>query len=499
MKHLTGVVQPQTAIALKSFFRTGAPTFRIFLDVTCTLPEDWKQLWAAPPIDPRADPTRAKQDLAWWWMKYGAAGFVPHMLSVSPFVTKDWQSANASLVVFFAQHSTGMPSITQQQCLDRLRLGSEAFRATGGARHFFILTGDNGPCCIDGRYKDVDFLGFRIIGNHGQYGIEHQLDRWGIAPPIPCFDSRKDISIPAPAVHYPALPRAAVQPRAFGRGEERPLLIFHAGVNKYSACRRRLLELFEHHSATDVRVARALPRNETAMLMLRARFCPVCSGFAPWTGRLPEVMQAGCVPIIIEERWKLPFGELLDYASFSASLPLDRLDSLVSYARTLDYGRLQRGVLKARRAMRYDLSEVPTGGDMLPLLVFEMWRRLQLPVPDSSYIRQANSKRTENAPGSSHASIMGAPTRFFADSMLVLNQSHAFLNQTRYRCWTHGYTCECARADLHAMNRRMRWPPYPDRLGGEAVRAMQAAWLREHVPWAVAPMRTWTRPGRMDR
>ena len=91
------------------------------------------------------------------------------------------------------------------------------------------------------------------------------------------------------------------------------------------------------------------------------------------------------MPIVITERWRLPFEGLLDYSRFSGSLPLSRLEELPAYARSLDHARLLRGALQARHAMRYDLGRVHGGKDMLPLLIFEMWRRLRAPLPAKSY------------------------------------------------------------------------------------------------------------------
>ena len=68
-----------------------------------------------------------------------------------------------------AARDAGGPAIVQQQCLQRLAARSEAFRATNGSRHFFIFTDSRGPCCLDGKYKDVDFLRHHIIGCAGRH------------------------------------------------------------------------------------------------------------------------------------------------------------------------------------------------------------------------------------------------------------------------------------------------------------------------------------------
>ena len=146
---------------VEALFSSDGPPFRIFLDDACELPRDWRSSWASP----RQWGGRSSVH---WATKYGAAGFLPHMVEQSPYVTRAWSEANASLVVLFARSFAGGPAIVPQQCLRRLAERSEAFRATGGARHFFILTDDRGPCCLDGKYKDVSFLNHHIIGNHGE-------------------------------------------------------------------------------------------------------------------------------------------------------------------------------------------------------------------------------------------------------------------------------------------------------------------------------------------
>jgi hypothetical protein len=400
--------------------------------------------------------------------------------------------------------NSDMPSITQQQCLQRLRSRSAAFRATRGARHFFLLTGDNGPCCVDGRYKDVDFLKYRIIGNHGQDGVAHHHAFFGIAPPIPCFDARKDISIPAPSVHRPRVPHATLAPWAQTTDLSRELLLFAVGKNRHSACRVRLLRMFEGSHDPSVLVRASLPRNETARMMLRARFCPICSGFTPWTQRLPEALAAGCVPILVRERWRLPFEGILDYTRFSGSIPLSRLSSLVTYAKSLDHAHLQRGALIARWSMLYDLGvegvsgAPPSMGDgMLPLLAFEMWRRLRVPVPSADWARTLRSG-VDTSRAYSPAFRASKTKAESADGKFILNASFAYLNATTFRCRTTGKTCECARASgespVAKWNGKMLKPFHVDVPGDHATERARwdvpkeaARWLHEHYGEVLSP------------
>ena len=370
-----------------------------------------------------------------------------------------------------------------------------------------------------------------------QVGVSHVSPRFGLAPPIPCFDARKDISIPTPSVHWPRVPYASPSSHAHAKprlGADRPLLLFAVGANRYSACRQKLLHHFERRSDDGrIVVARYLPRNVTAQLLLHARFCPICSGFSPWTQRLPEVMrspsapspwyfatcvpwaswshhcmsasppwhahgsrpirhghdmvvawygtgcamqvlEAGCVPIVITERWTLPFDDLLDYSAFTGQLPLTRLDELVTYAHSLDHAALQRRAMLARHTMRYDLGprradwRARASGevDMLPLLVYEMWHRLQWPMPQ---VVIASSTRSGVRTDENYSVPNASASQPWADGYIRLNRSHAFLNETLYRCWTRGIVCSCGRASANASsasnrywNYKRLWPPKVD-------------------------------------
>ena len=220
---LENVTFPAPLREMRTFFAEQASDFRVFLDAACELPGDWQTKWAAP----KQWGVTGNQH---WATKYGAQGFIPKMLSLSPFVTKDWSSASASIVILFARHFGGGPAIVQQQCLQRLRKRSAAFRATNGSRHFFIFTDSRGPCCLDGKYKDVDFLRHHIIGPHGEPatvdGDEAWFFRRGRGPRIRCFDEAKDINIPTPNIHFPRTPYAPTLPPASTHGQPRPLLLF---------------------------------------------------------------------------------------------------------------------------------------------------------------------------------------------------------------------------------------------------------------------------------
>ena len=163
-RRLAPVLQPHAHASLRAFYAPGGPAedFRIYLDTACVEPLDWHRAWAAVPAH-----WHGVNDLdrEWWPDKYGAQGFLPRMIEQSPFITTDWRRANASLVVMFVLHLSGAVALTQPRCIARLKERSAAWKQSAGRTHFFVLTNDRGPCCINGVYKDVEFMRHHVIGN----------------------------------------------------------------------------------------------------------------------------------------------------------------------------------------------------------------------------------------------------------------------------------------------------------------------------------------------
>ena len=85
-------------------------------------------------------------------------------------------------------------------------------------------------------------------------------------------------------------------------------------------------------------------------------------------------MLYGCVPIIVQEQWRLPFDGLLNYSAFSISVSMGQLGNLKEIARAADWQVLSYGLKRARSAFLYQLDGYASGRGMLPLLLFEMWR-----------------------------------------------------------------------------------------------------------------------------
>ena len=344
------------------FLNTNAKPFRIFLDDACNMPSDWR--------------SRSVSDES----KYSADLHIPRMLAASPFVTSDWQQADASIVVLVARRFGG-PVVAAERCRRILERTSAAWRATRGSRHFFILTADRGPCCNDGKLLIPQFLRHHIVGHHGELAGHHW--RYASLPgsfagtessDVGCFHAHKDVSIPTP--NQRTRPASALA----GRGD-RNLLVFYAGGGRFTINRagfrgvregrRMLLSTFYNRSDADVLVVPSMPADEYRRTVQRARFCPIMGGFAPWSPRLVEVMMAGCVPVVFSS-WLLPFSRLIDWSKCSVRVSsLTDVPRLREILAAQDYDALAAGVAAARHALWYQIGDY-TGEGMLPLLLLEM-------------------------------------------------------------------------------------------------------------------------------
>ena len=315
---LENVTQHAALDELKGFYAPagGAARFKVYIDDACALPADWRSTWDAPK---QWGLTGTRN----WATKYGAAGFIPRMIEKSPYLTTDWRQASASVVVLFARQYAGGPAIVQQQCLQRLAARSPSWQATNGSKHFFIFTDSRGPCCLDGKYKDVAFLNHHVIGPHGEpshdwffrrgrgvcclfiyshhvrrgRALTHMCPPLFAGPKIRCFDDRKDVNIPTPNIHFPRTPYAPAltAPPASQLAPARSLLMFYAGWNY--GVRMELVGIYKDDP--EVLVRQSVPPDEYVQRILSAKFCPVCGGFSQWTPRLAEALYYECVPIIL--------------------------------------------------------------------------------------------------------------------------------------------------------------------------------------------------------
>jgi len=81
-----------------------------------------------------------------------------------------------------------------------------------------------------------------------------------------------------------------------------------------------------------------------------ARFCFCPRGKSGWSLRLFEALFAGCVPVVISDRWELPFEDFLDVTRFVIKWPSTRIDAqLLLYLRSLPDAAVAHYMEEARK------------------------------------------------------------------------------------------------------------------------------------------------------
>ena len=161
-----------------------------------------------------------------WPTKYAAAGFIPRMIEHSPFVTADWRSASAAWSCCLRDSSqAARPSCSSSVCSASRREVLRSARTTARAAHLH----SRGPCCLDGKYKDVDFLRHHVIGPHGEPTRRGSSAEGAAAHPLLRRGKRRRHPHAGPPL--PRTARAAVPPPGSAPDGQRSLLLFYAGWN----------------------------------------------------------------------------------------------------------------------------------------------------------------------------------------------------------------------------------------------------------------------------
>ena len=111
-----------------------------------------------------------------------------------------------------------------------------------------------------------------------------------------------------------------------------------------------------------------------------SKYCLQVDGNAPWSQRLVQFIALGCVPVLFTDRLEPPFAGIFDWTKFSVRVPTDQIAGMVGMLAKADYPSLFRNLLAVRGYFRYGF-DFEIGGlgwnTSLPLIVYEMWRRLE--------------------------------------------------------------------------------------------------------------------------
>lgn len=117
-------------------------------------------------------------------------------------------------------------------------------------------------------------------------------------------------------------------------------------------------------------------KRRTTEDMAAARFCAVATGDTPTTGRLYDAISCLCVPLLLADDLQLPFPATHPVPAGSFGLRVPEAQFLASPQSTVaevlaraDWAELQKGLLRARRALSYRAS----GSRVATLALREAW------------------------------------------------------------------------------------------------------------------------------
>jgi len=85
----------------------------------------------------------------------------------------------------------------------------------------------------------------------------------------------------------------------------------------------------------DMHVDVDVPYIESFVGLTNSVFCFVPRGKSAWSSRFFQTFFAGCVPVLLNDRYEPPFGEIADVSSFTIKWPMAEVGKLVPYLRRL--------------------------------------------------------------------------------------------------------------------------------------------------------------------
>ncbi|RZC70608.1 hypothetical protein C5167_033770 [Papaver somniferum] len=163
----------------------------------------------------------------------------------------------------------------------------------------------------------------------------------------------------------------------------RPILAFFAG-GLHGPVRPILLDHW-FNKDDDIRVYKYLPKHMSYQdMMKKTKFCICPSGYEVASPRIVEAFYAGCVPVLINDYYALPFGDVLNWRSFSVVVPVNEIPSLKKILTSISqrrYIKMQQRGLKIRR--HFEVNSPPERFDVFHMILHSIWlRRLNIQVAD---------------------------------------------------------------------------------------------------------------------
>lgn len=82
--------------------------------------------------------------------------------------------------------------------------------------------------------------------------------------------------------------------------------------------------------------------------MANSKFCFIPRGKSAWSLRFFESLFTNCVPVVLSDKWELPYEEFLDHSQFVIKWPAANTDGLLDYLRSIPDETIVRYMAAAR-------------------------------------------------------------------------------------------------------------------------------------------------------
>lgn len=177
----------------------------------------------------------------------------------------------------------------------------------------------------------------------------------------------KDVLIPGKLALRDIVGTAAVAPPPDARfyladfvGWNRPLHRSQGG-SEVPSPRAQVLAMA---GEADLHIRQDVPYQEAAVGALSSRFCFVPRGKSAWSSRFFRVLFAGCIPVLLNDFYEPPFGELFDTSGLAVRWPMKSVDGrMLEALRAVSMEGLAR-ILTATRQRRCWYVYIPSVIDL---------------------------------------------------------------------------------------------------------------------------------------
>ncbi|KAA3465011.1 putative glycosyltransferase [Gossypium australe] len=186
------------------------------------------------------------------------------------------------------------------------------------------------------------------------------------------FDPIKDVSIPEINIRgnkLEGLNNGGLPP------SKRSILAFFAGGN-HGPIRPILFKHWKRKDQ-DIQVYEYLPKGLSYIdLMRKSKYCLCPSGYEVASPRVVEALYNGCVPVLISKDYVPPFSDVLDWKTFSVTVPIEEIGELKKRLMGIperQYKRMQKRVVQVKR--HFELNFTPKRYDVFHMILHSIWLR----------------------------------------------------------------------------------------------------------------------------